>query len=103
MSLLFKAWRSDQLSQATSSVVNKTGDGWIELRRRIKRKTDGQKDRGQMGACYFHRCLAKVKLITISSEIPNWREVPFNILALVSEDKFSPITTLFRPCGEEEK
>lgn len=34
----FNAWRSDQLSQATSSVVNKTGDGRIEVRRMIKRE-----------------------------------------------------------------
>lgn len=40
----FNAWRSDQLSQATSSVVNKTGDGRIELRRMIKKKKKNRKE-----------------------------------------------------------
>lgn len=79
----FNAWRSDQLSQATSSVVNKTEDGRIELRRRIKRKKDGGKGRGEMGACYFDRHLAKVKLITVGGQLPSWQEFSFNILALV--------------------
>lgn len=54
------------------------------MRRRIKRKKDGEKGRGEMGACYFDRRLAKVKLITVSSQLPSWQEFSFNILALVS-------------------
>ena len=56
----------------------------MESRKRIKRKKDGEKGRGGMGACYFDRRLTKVKLITISSLLPSWQEFPFNILALVS-------------------
>ncbi len=54
------------------------------MRRRIKRKKDGGKGRGETGACYFDRRLAKVKLITVSSQLPSWQEFSFNILALVS-------------------
>lgn len=62
------------------------------------------KGRGEMGACYFDRLLAKVKLITISSQLLSWQEFSFNILAFgFCEDKFSPITSLFRPRGGEEK
>lgn len=99
----FNAWRSDQLSQATSSVVNKTGDGRIELRRRIKKKRDGEKGRGEMGACYFDRRLVKVKLITVSSQLPCWQEFSFNILALVLvKINLAPFTFLFRPRRREE-
>lgn len=38
VSLPFNAWRSDQLSQATSSIVNKTGNGRTRLRGRIKKE-----------------------------------------------------------------
>lgn len=41
--------------------------------------------------CYFDRRLTKVKLITISSQLPSWQEFPFNILALVSvKTNFAP-------------
>lgn len=56
------------------------------MRRMIKKigKKDGKKGRGEMGACYFDRRLAKVKLITVSRQCPCWQESSFNILALDS-------------------
>lgn len=99
MSLPFNAWRSDQLSQATSSNANKTRDGRIESRKRKKRE-DGEKVRGEMGVCYFDRRLTKVKLITISSQLPSWQEFPFNILALVSVKINLARSHLSSDCGK---
>lgn len=98
MSLPFNAWRSDQLSQATSSVVNKTGDGRIRLRKKEGRME--RRGRGEMGVCYFDSRLTKVKLITISSQLPSWQEFPFNILALVSVKINLAPSHLSSDCGE---
>jgi len=60
----------------------KQGMGGITFRTKIKKRR--KIERGEMGACYSDRCLVKVRLIAISSQLPNWQEFSFNILALVS-------------------
>lgn len=70
---------------------------------RINRNKDRGKGRGEVGPCYSDRHLAKVKLITISSQLPSWQGFSFNILALVAAKINLAPSHLSRPQRGVEK